>query len=52
MATNVCATITAVVGPASLSRLLPIGAVRRGWDNNASQLYVHMHGINARRSVT
>lgn len=31
MATKVCATITAVVGPASFSRLDPMGAVRRGW---------------------
>ena len=32
MATKVCATITAVVGPASFSRLGPMGAVSRGWD--------------------
>jgi hypothetical protein len=32
IATKVCATITAVVGPASFQRLEPMGAVRRGWD--------------------
>jgi hypothetical protein len=32
MATKVCAIMTAVVGPASFSRLGPIGAVSRGWD--------------------
>jgi hypothetical protein len=31
MATKVCATITTVVGPASLKRLEPMGAVNRGW---------------------
>ena len=30
MATKVCATITAVVGPASFNRLEPMGAVREG----------------------
>jgi hypothetical protein len=43
MATKVWATITAVVGPASFSRLRPIGAVSRGWDKNAPGICVHMH---------
>ena len=31
MATKICTTMSAVVGPARRSRLRPIGAVRRGW---------------------
>ena len=37
MATKVCATITAVVGPASFNRLGPMGAVSRGWDKQAPE---------------
>ena len=43
MATKVCTTITAVVGPASFHRLGPIGAVSRGWDTATLPNFVHMH---------
>ncbi len=36
MATKICTTMSAVVGPARRSRLRPIGAVRRGWDRKGS----------------
>jgi hypothetical protein len=37
MATKTCTTITPVVGPASRSRLGPMGAVTRGWDKTSSE---------------
>ena len=51
MATKVCATITAVVGAASFHRLLPIGAVRRGWATGSPMglpIQVHIHRLAGR----
>ena len=52
IATKVCATITAVVGPASFSRLEPDGRGQQGMGQGAAPNCVHMHPIRPRRPVT
>jgi hypothetical protein len=42
MATKICTTMRPVVGPASRSRLGPMGAVKRGWDRTRSGDTAHM----------